>query len=508
MDRWLGWIVAAALALASLPASGGTLREDVRAWRLKNEKAVVGELADLVAIPNVADKVEDIDRNAEAVSALLARRGLKTKILSAGPGTPASVFGELKTPGARRTVVFYAHMDGQPAPRAGWFSEPFTAVMREGLPREGAPDIDWRAHQGPMNPEWRLYGRSTSDDKGPIVALMAALDAVRASGRKPSVNIKVFIEGEEEAGSPHLAKILAENRELLKADAWILLDGPVHQTRAPQVLFGARGVSEVEMTVYGPLRPLHDGHYGNWAPNPGVMLAHLIARMRGEDGRILIPGFGDGVRPLTPAEERALAALPPVEEQLRRDLALGRTETDERLLNAISRPSINLRGVAAGGVGEAANNAVPTEARASIDFRLVPDQTPQKVRERFEAWLRAEGWHIVYEAPTPEVRAAHPKLIRLDWNLGYAAVRTDMDLPVSKAVIASVERGAGRPPLVVPMLGGSVPMHFFAELGAPVLLVPMVNHDNNQHAVNENLRLQNLWDGIEIYAALIADLRW
>lgn len=489
-------------------ACAGTLRDDVRAWRQAHEKAVVGELSDLVALPNVAENVPDIERNAAAVEAMLQRRGLKTRRLSAGPGTPPSVFGELRTPGARRTIVFYAHMDGQPAPREGWFSDPFTPVMRDGPPRPDAPEIDWRNASGPLDPEWRLYGRSTSDDKSPIVALMAALDAVRASGRKPSVNIKVFLEGEEEAGSAHLARIIHDNLDLLKADAWLLLDGPVHQSRAMQVVFGARGVVGLEVTVYGPTRALHDGHYGNWAPNPGVLAAHLVSELRAEDGRILIPGFYDDVRPLSPAEKAALAAMPPMEDELLTSLGLARAETTDRLADAVSRPALNLRGIAVGGVGENANNAVPTQARISIDFRLVPDETPEATRVRVEDFLRSRGWFVTESEPDQATRLAHPRIARLQWSSGYAAVRTDMTLPVSQAVIASVRRWQGSEPIVLPMIGGSLPMDYFTETGVPLIIVPMVNHDNSQHAVNENLRLKNLWDGIEVYAGLIADLNW
>lgn len=502
-----GGVCALVLFLGS-PAFAGALRDDVRAWRQANEKVVVAELADFVAIPNVADNVSDIERNAAAVEAMLQRRGLKTRRLSAGPGTPPSVFGELRTPGARRTIVFYAHMDGQPAPREGWFSDPFTPVMRDGPPRPGAPDIDWRNLSGPMNPEWRLYGRSTSDDKSPIVALMAALDAVRASGRKPSVNIKVFLEGEEEAGSAHLARIIHDNLELLKADAWLLLDGPVHQSRAMQVVFGARGVVGLEATIYGPTRALHDGHYGNWAPNPGVLAAHLVSELRAEDGRILIPGFYDDVRPLNDAEKAALAAMPPMEAELLASLGLARAETTDRLADAVSRPALNLRGIVVGGVGENANNAVPTQARISIDFRLVPDETPEMTRRKVEDFLRSRGWFVTESEPDQATRLAHPKIIRLQWSSGYAAVRSDMTLPVSRAVIASVGRWQGSAPIVLPMIGGSLPMAYFTETGVPLIIVPMVNHDNSQHAVNENLRLKNLWDGIEVYAGLIADLNW
>lgn len=504
----IGGAACALVMMLATPALAGSLRDDVRAWRQANEKVVVGELSDLVAIPNVADNVADIERNAAAVEAMLQRRGLTTRRLSAGPGTPPSVFGELLTPGARRTIVFYAHMDGQPAPRDGWFSDPFSPVVRDGPPRPGAPDIDWRNAAGPLNPEWRLYGRSASDDKAPIVALMAALDAVRASGRQPSVNIKVFIEGEEEAGSAHLARLIHDNLDLLRADAWLLLDGPVHQSRGMQVVFGARGVVGLEVTVYGPTRALHDGHYGNWAPNPGVLAAHLVSELRAEDGRILIPGFYDDVRPLNDAEKAALAAMPPMEAELLASLGLARAETTDRLADAVSRPALNLRGIAVGGVGENANNAVPTQARISIDFRLVPDETPEAIRVRLEAFMRSKGWYVTDAEPDQATRLAHPKIARLQWSSGYAAVRTDMTLPSSRAVIASVGRWQGGDPIVVPMLGGSLPMAYFSEVGAPLIIVPMVNHDNSQHAVNENLRLKNLWDGIEVYAGLIADLNW
>jgi acetylornithine deacetylase/succinyl-diaminopimelate desuccinylase-like protein len=494
--------------------SGAALREKVRAWRVAHEKEIVRELVDLLALPNVADNLADIDRNAAHLQGMLRRRGFETRLLSAGEGTPPSVYGERKTPGAVRTLVLYAHFDGQPVDQEGWLSDPWKAVMRDGPPGPDAKDakeVDWAAAPGPLDPEWRLYARSASDDKSPIVAILAALDALNAAKVQPSVNLKLFLEGEEEQGSQHLTAILEKHKDLLAADAWVLCDGPVHTTRAMQVYFGARGVTGLEMTVYGPMRPLHSGHYGNWAPNPAVTLAHLVASMRDEDGHILIPGFYDDVRPLTEAEKRASAAMPVVEEGLRRDLGLGRTEGggDARLQDRIMEPALNLRGLRSAGVGAAAANAVPTEAQASVDFRLVPDQTPEKVRERTETWLRARGWHLASEAPDREARLAHPKIVRLDWSLNYPAARTAMDLPASRAVVAAVEKVTGKPVLQVPMLGGSVPMYLFTDtLKVPIVGVPMVNHDNNQHGINENLRLQNLWDGIEVYAGLMAGLAW
>lgn len=503
-----GFMAAILLALCQ-PAASKSLRGDVRQWRQANEKAVVGELSDLLSIRNVAANPGDIERNAAFVRNMLAKRGFATRILSAVPGTPQAVFGELKTPGAKRTVVFYAHMDGQPAVAKDWMSGPWEPTIRRGPPQDKAPAVDWRSHLGPFDPEWRIYARSASDDKGSIGAFMAAFDAVRASGRKPSINIKILIEGEEEDGSPHLRTILAQNRELLTADAWFLCDGPIHQSGRMQAIFGVRGVIGLDLTVYGPTRPLHSGHFGNWAPNPAAMMARLVAEMRDDNGRILIPGFYDDVRPLTPDEKAALAKVPSADEQLRTELGLAATERPGRLLEATTDPALNVVGLAAGGVGSNANNAIATQAQTAFDLRLVPDQDPEKLKRYMEAFLQSRGWHLVDRDPDAATRMKHPKIAKLTWSSGYGGHRTDIALPVSKAAIRALERASGGATIVVPFLGGSVPVSLFAEtLNVPVVIAPIVNHDNNQHGANENLRLQNLWDGIEAYAGLIADLDW
>ena len=509
--RPVGICLAALLAFAGAAGAAEPLRDQVRAYRVAHEKEIVRELADLLALPNVATRLADIERNAGHLTGMLEKRGFKVQRLSAGEGTPPALYGDLKVPGAKRTLMFYAHFDGQPVDQKGWVSDPWKPIIRTGPLGEGVKEVDLASVSGPMNPEWRIFARSASDDKSPIVAILAALDALRAAGRQPTVNVKLFLEGEEEQGSPHLTEILRRHSGLLAADAWVLCDGPVHPTRRMQVYYGARGVTGLDLTVYGPVRPLHSGHYGNWAPNPAVTLAHLVATLRDEDGRILIPGFYDEVRPLNEAEKRAMAAMPAVEEGLAAELGLGRTEgKGERLQDRIMEPALNVRGLRSAEVGDAAANAIPTEAQVSIDFRLVPDQTPQKVKERVEAFLRSKGWHLLpegVEAPDLATRRAHPKIARVQWSLDYPAARTDMSLPASRAVAAAVEKATGGPVVLVPMLGGSVPMYLFTDtLKAPVIGVPMVNHDNNQHGINENLRLQNLWDGIEVYAALMAEM--
>jgi acetylornithine deacetylase/succinyl-diaminopimelate desuccinylase-like protein len=288
----------------------------------------------------------------------------------------------------------------------------------------------------------------------------------------------------------------------------LLCDGPVHQSRRMQVFLGARGVLGAELTVYGPARALHSGHYGNWAPNPALRLAHLLAGLRDADGRVLVQGFDADVRPPTAAERAALASVPDVDAELRRALALGATEaSNARLVERILLPALNLRGLASGAVGETAANAIPTEARASLDFRLVPDQMPVRVRALVEEHLRARGWHVMHEAPDLATRGSHSSLVRIDWDAGYPSARTPIEHPLARAVIDAVAAGRGEPIVVLPTLGGSVPMYLFREaLGLPIVGVPIANHDNNQHAADENLRLQNLWDGIEVYAGLLAEL--
>jgi acetylornithine deacetylase/succinyl-diaminopimelate desuccinylase-like protein len=500
-------LLVAVLAAAAPAPAPDRLRAQVRAWRISRESQILGEFADLLRIPNIASDLPNIQRNAEKLAAMLRRRGLQVELLE-GAGGPPGVLGEHRVPGARRTVLLYAHYDGQPVRPEAWTSAPWEPVLRSGPVEAGGMPVAWPVTGARFDPEWRLYARSASDDKAPIVGILAALDALAAGKVTPSVNLKVFLEGEEEAGSPHMAAFLDRHAARLAADLWLLLDGPVHPTRRMQVFFGARGVLDLEITAYGATRRLHSGHYGNWASNPALQIAHVVAGLRGEDGRILVRGFEEDIRPPTDGEERAAAEAPDAEEALARELGLasavpGREGPSEGIL----RPSINVRGISAGDVGAAATNSIPTQATASIDFRLVPDQTPEKVRRRIEEHLKAEGYFLVTEPPDPETRSRHPRILRLEWGPGYPPARTSLDLPASRAVVRVLEEWAGGTIVRLPTLGGSVPMYHFAEkMRCPIIGVPIVNHDNNQHAADENVRLQNLWDGIEIYAALIARL--
>jgi acetylornithine deacetylase/succinyl-diaminopimelate desuccinylase-like protein len=494
-------------AAAQPPADPGAaaVRKSVRSYRVAHEAEILDELAALLALPNLASDKPNIERNATAILAALERRGVRAELWRV-PDAPPVVYGELDSPGATRTVVLYAHYDGQPVVPAQWTGDPWKPVLRDKPLEEGGREISRESSRLTINPEWRIYARSASDDKAPIVALLAALDAMRAGSLPLSVNVKFFLEGEEEAGSPHLPRLLETYAGRLKADLWLLFDGPVHQTRRMQIYFGARGITDVEITIYGPVRRLHSGHYGNWAPNPIAELARLVSGLRDTEGHILIAGFSDDVRPLMAAERRAIAQAPDTDAALRRELGLGRVEGHgETLLETLMRPALNLRGVSGGDVGARATNSIPTEAAASIDFRLVPDQTPAGVRSRLEDHLRKQGYTLVDETPDLETRLKTPRLVRLRWGSGYPAARTAMDLPVSRAVARVIEDAAGSPIVQLPTLGGSIPMYLFVD-SLPTVGIPIVNHDNNQHAANENLRLQNLWDGIETCAALLTRL--
>jgi acetylornithine deacetylase/succinyl-diaminopimelate desuccinylase-like protein len=453
---------------------------------------------------------EAIRKNAVHLISMLEKRGFDTRILES-QGSPPVVFGELLTPGAERTAVFYAHYDGQPVDPESWVSDPWIPILRSDSIEMGGVEIEWPlpgTDTSSLDPESRIYARSASDDKAPIIAILAAVDALEAAGIDPSINIKLFFEGEEEAGSTHIRDMLEKHVDLLEADVWFFCDGPVHQSRRPEINFGVRGIVGLQMTVYGPTRHLHSGHYGNWVPHPTVTLIHLLTSMRDTEGNVLVEGFYDTIRPITPVEQKAIDAIPEVEGQLMDELGLGRTEGDgARLPERIMLPAMNLSGFQAGETGSQSKNAIPSEANAYIDFRLVPDLVPQRVREVIEKHIEGEGFHIVREDPDLETRLTYERVIKLNWGRGYPSVRTSMELPVSRAVVKVAREVAGESLVEVPTHGGSLPMNVFEEvLGKPLITIPIVNHDNNQHGANENLRLKNLWDGIEMFGQVIARL--
>jgi acetylornithine deacetylase/succinyl-diaminopimelate desuccinylase-like protein len=484
--------------------------EEVRSYRLNNEDRIMRELTEFLAIPNVASDTENIQKNAAHLVEMLEARGIETHLLPITGRGPV-VFGKLTAPDARRTVIFYAHYDGQPVDPAAWTDgKPFEPVLRSAAIEAGGqriPSPDKRP--GAYDDNWRIYARSASDDKGAIVALLAAIDALRTARIPLGVNLKVIFEGEEEAGSNNLQHTLELHKNLLGGDLLLMADGPVHQSGRPLVFFGNRGDIGLDITVYGAVRALHSGHYGNWAPNPAMELSRLLSSMKDENGRVLIDGYYDDVVPLTQIEKEALALMPDNDAELEHELGITKPEnSSKKLVELIHEPSLNIRGLRSAYVGEQAQNVVPEKAEASIDARLVKGEDPQKKFEQIVGFIQKQGFYVIDHEPTMEERRAHARIAKIVNEGGYRASRTAMDLPVSKALAKLVQDATGGNAVIAPTLGGSVPMYIFEDLGLPWIGVPIANYDNHQHSSDENLRLGQLWLGIEEYGAILADLNW
>jgi len=482
--------------------------ESVESYTNDHRGDIVQDFLNLLSLPNVAANLDDIKTNAVYIQRLLEARGFETGLLSIDEESRPAIYGVLDV-GAEKTITLYIHYDGQPVDLSRWVTPPFSPVVRQGRLEDGAAIVDLANYNGPMEDDWRIYGRSASDDKAPIIALIYALDAMKAAGVTPSVNIKLFIDGEEEAGSVELAPTIMKYQDTLQSDFWLFLDGPQDQRGNPRVVLGVRGVFGFDLTVFGPVRGLHSGHYGNFSPNPSLRLAHLLASMRTEDGHVLIEGFYDEVREAGEMERALIAAIPDADALVMKDAGISDREyPDLRYEETLLLPALNIRGLSAGGVGDMARNIIDSRAIASIGIRLAPDMTIAKTRQVIEAHIEAQGYFIVREDPTLEQRLAHPKIAKIDWGQsGYPAVRTNPDNPWVARTIEIMQQITGGETIVYPTLGGSLPLaHIVLPLDVPFAILPIVNQDNSQHAPNENIRLGHLFQGIEIYAAVLAGI--
>lgn len=507
--RLWGATVCAWLALAASPGaqSGAELRRQVAEWVSANHGPLYAELVELLSIPNVAADTANIRRNAEHLQKMLARRGFTAEMLETD-GNPL-VFGALEVPGATRTILFYSHYDGQPVDPAAWKQpDPFQPVLRTGRLDRGGEVV----RDVPVSPakalrdDWRLYARSASDDKSPIVALCAALDALKAAGLAPSANVRVILDGEEEASSPNLVPAIARYRDKLRADLMVILDGPIHSSNRPTIAYGARGIVTLNLTVYGPKSGVHSGNYGNWIPNPAQRLASLLASMKDDSGRVLVKGFYDGVVAPSADEQALLDAVPDDAAQMLRTFGVAAPETAfPSLQAALQVPTLNVRGLASAHVGAGARTIVPDKATAAIDIRLVKETRGDDLIDKLRAHVRAQGYHVIEGEPDDETRARHSRIASiLRSETVTNAFRTPPADPQARRIAAALEAAFGVPPVQLRTLGGTVPIAPFIEaLGFPAILVPTVNFDNNQHEENENLRLGNFFQAIEIVAAIL-----
>ena len=454
----------------------------VRAWVTANQQPIVAELVNLLSIPNTAADRENIRRNAEHLRAMLQKRGFGAELLETA-GNPL-VHGELKVPGAKRTLLLYVHYDGQPVDPKGWQQpDPFKPVTRGD----------------------RIYARSASDDKGPIVATLSAIDALKAAGLQPTSNIRIIMDGEEEAGSPSLVPAITRYRDKFAADLMVILDGPEHSSGRPTIAYGARGIATVDLTVFGPKVGVHSGNYGNWVPNPAQRLALLLASMKDDQGRVLIEGFNDSLAPLTAEERAMLDAVPEDAASMLRTFGIASPETAyPKLQMALQYPTLNVRGMSSAFVGAGARTIIPDSATAAIDIRLVKETAGEAMIEKFRAHVRKQGYHLVDGAPDDDTRAKYPKVARVAAVRESNAFRTPPADPQARALATALKEALGVEPVHLRTLGGTVPIApFIQALGFPAVLMPTVNFDNNQHEENENLRLANLYEAVVKIAAIL-----
>lgn len=487
----------ALLALMTAAAPAAAQPKGVSEWRASHEKGIVDELRGLVSLPNVAGNDADMQKNAAHLQTLFTARKFKVETIG-GPGSPV-VFASLDAPNPSGTLTFYIYYDGQPVEASEWTRcQPFTPCLWSAsgpVPEDPA--------RTSFDPEWRMYGRSTSDDKGPIVALLNAIDALRATGTGPTWNVRVVLDGEEEAGSANFRRFASARANALKTDLAITLDGPRHPSGRPTVYFGVRGGAGVTITVYGAKGDVHSGNYGNWAPDPSMRLAKLLATMKDGAGRVLIKDFYRDVRPLTATERQALDAAPNVEAVLARDFGVATPERpDQRLEAKLNEPTLSILEMSTSGIP--GRSAIPGSATARIEVRMVKDLVPETQNALITDHVRAQGYFIVSgRDPSDDERRTHRLIARVDARRGSTASRVSMDDPKAQAVVRALTM-RGVPPVQLPTLGGGLPFGTFSDqYQMPTVGVSIVNFDNNQHGPDENLRLQNLWEGIEMLAALM-----
>ncbi len=492
-------LTAASLFSSALPAQ--ELRQAVESYVGGHQKEILSDLMAALEFPAVAADEANIRRKADYLRELLAARGLLSEILETD-GNPL-VYGTLDLAGASRTLLLYCHYDGQPVDPAKWQqADPFQPVMLDGKLSDASKVIDFES-AGSFARDWRIYARSASDDTAPIIGLLAALDALKAGGITPSSNIKVILDGEEEAGSPSLVPAIARYRDKLAADLMLIFDGPLHQSDRPTVVFGARGIMTIDLTVFGAKMPLHSGHYGNWAPNPAMQLAQLLASMKDADGRVLVDGFYDGID-FTPDDQRVLDAVPDDLEALKTTLGFAQADkVGDSLQEAIQFPSLNVRGLESAWVGADARTIVPDRAVAAMDIRLVKETRPDDIYEKLLAHIKGQGFHIVAKEPDDATRAQHGRIVKVIRHGSTNAYRTPLNNPVARQVVTAINAVWDGPLVQKRTSGGTVPIAPFIEvLNMPAIGIPTVNFDNNQHSPNENVRLGHFFDSIVTFAAI------
>jgi acetylornithine deacetylase/succinyl-diaminopimelate desuccinylase-like protein len=435
----------------------------------QNMEESIDELSRLCAQPSVAAQNWGLRETAQMVSEMLQKRGFAVQIMETG-GAPV-VYGERKGK-TDRTLIFYNHYDVQPAePLELWESPAFEPTLRDG----------------------KLFARGVSDDKGHLVSRLFAIDALLEEMGELPCNVKFVVEGEEEISSVHLNDFVRDNADLLAADACVWEFGGVDHRDVPMQYLGLRGICYVELSVETASQDVHSGLGGSIFPNAAWRLVWALNTLKGPDERICIPGHYDTVRPPSQRDIELMEALPEVADEYKQRYGLdhflkGLTGGVELRLEEVFVPTCTICGLTSGYQGVGAKTVLPAKASAKVDFRLVPDQTPQQVLEQLRAHLDAEGFSDV----------------QVTFLGGEAPARTDPDDPFVKLVVDSAEDVYGQPMQVVPMIGGSGPNHAFTEyLRVPIVTAGIGHPGSQAHAPNENIRLDLYLKGAQHIARIL-----
>ncbi len=415
------------------------------------------ELKRLCAVPSVAAQNRGLGECAALLEEMLGRRGFETRVMDV-PAAPPAVYAFHKGR-SDRTLIFYNHYDVQPAePLDLWESSPFEGVVRDGA----------------------FYARGASDDKGHIVSRLAALDALLATEGDLPCNVKFLIEGGEEISSPGIPSFVEQHQDLLAADACIWEFGGVDYEGRPGIVLGMRGICYVELRVRTASRDAHSGLGGSIFPNAAWRLVWALATLKGPDERVLIPGYYDKVRPPSEKDLELLAELPDQEDKMRTTYDLkgylnGLTGLELRRA-AVFEPTCTICGLTSGYQLEGSKTVLPAYASAKVDFRLVPDQSPEEVVTNLRKHLDDQGFEDV---EVVFLGGEHP-------------ARVSPDDPFVALTARTAEEVYGKPPAIAPMIGGSGPIHPFVDsLGVPVSNAGVGYPGGQAHAPNEHIRLHD-----------------
>jgi acetylornithine deacetylase/succinyl-diaminopimelate desuccinylase-like protein len=442
-----------------------------------NRERYLDELKAFLAIPSISalpQHAGDVKRCADWCADEMRRIGMQNVRLVETPGNPV-VYGDwLGAPGAP-TILFYGHYDVQPVdPLDLWQSPPFEATVRDG----------------------EIYARGSADDKGQVFMHFKAIEAHLKQNGKLPVNLKIILEGEEEVGSVNLDNFIRDHRSELGADVVVISDSPMFARGVPSICYGLRGLVYFQIDLRGSSTDLHSGSFGGAVVNPAFALSQILAQMKDRSGRVKIPGFYDDVVALQEEERKAWASLPFNEKAYRKDFGIPKVfgETGYTTLERTwARPTFEVNGLLSGFTGEGAKTVLPALAMAKVSMRLVPNQTPDKIAELFEAYLRDVAPKTV-ELKVTRMHGGKP------WMTSY-------DNPFVQAAGRAIERGFGRKP-VFTREGGSIPVvsTFQEELGLPSVLFGVGLPDENAHAPNEKLDVANFHGGIISSAFLYEEI--